>query len=275
MKQDKKDVEIQILKKEFEKLNSIEEKLDFWEQKLDCMYILKEILPDHDFRFKDFDIVPKNGEEIKTLNLKCLDLTIKSRKKSKDRPIDSDVLIKNYQRDIIEVKNKEAFKESTLEWINSIITEKKNPQLTIEEERNEHFLKAYEDYLYYNIEPNYAEEIIDFDEAYEINNGFELAKYHEYVVKGKLHKSLKISQDFQILLLDYLGIGKDIDDSNRRAKLYAQITNRSEETTKRLLTNLNEAKSLENLTSLRKLFTEIELPEQLQIVEKDLENMLK
>lgn len=275
MKQSKDKKEIQALTMEFEQLTSIQDKLDFWKNRLDFLYIHKEILFEDDFRFGNFEILPRNSEDMEALNLKCLDLTIESRKNSRNRPIDSEILIKNYQRDITEVKNKEFLKESTLEWIHDIVKEKKNPELIIDKERNEYFLKAYEDYIFDSIEPNYSNEIIDFDIAYELNNGCELAKYHEYVVKSKIPKPKNITNDIQLLMLEYLGVGEKIDDTTKKAVLYSKIIDKSQETTNQKLSNIDEGKSLENLNYLRKLFMEVGLTEQLRLVENDLKELLK
>lgn len=87
--------------------------------------------------------------------------------------------------------------------------------------------------------------------------------------KSKSKKS-NISHDVQILILHYLGIGKELTNVHR-AKLFAPIMNRNEDVTRQKLSSIETFKTEKNLYFLLKYFESVGFEAQLGTIKKELE----
>jgi hypothetical protein len=92
---------------------------------------------------------------------------------------------------------------------------------------------------------------------------------------GKQKKEEKFSHAVQILILDYLGIGKNINKSTLKAEIYAPLIRRDIETTRQLLSGINEYKNIKNLEIIVEYFTKAGYSDLIELIEKDIHRIKK
>ncbi len=90
-------------------------------------------------------------------------------------------------------------------------------------------------------------------------------------IKKENDKSKKenVTHDVQILILHYLGIGKEFKET-KKAKIYASIINRNEDVTRQKFSFIEKFKTEKNLKFLLKYFEAIDFEEQISTVKKEL-----
>ena len=90
-------------------------------------------------------------------------------------------------------------------------------------------------------------------------------------IKKEKEKSRKdnVSHNVQILILHYLGIGKEFKET-KKAKIYASIINRNEDVTRQKFSSIEKFKTEKNLEFLLKYFGAIDFEEQISTVKKEL-----
>jgi hypothetical protein len=91
----------------------------------------------------------------------------------------------------------------------------------------------------------------------------------------KTGKKVQYSHMVQMLILDYLGIGKDIEDNFEKAEIYAPLIRRDLETTRQYFSKLNTGKNAKNLSIILEYFKKIGFSRQVQLVKKDIDNIKK
>jgi len=82
-------------------------------------------------------------------------------------------------------------------------------------------------------------------------------------------KKENVTHDVQILILHYLGIGKEFKET-KKAKIYASIINRNEDVTRQKFSFIEKFKTEKNLKFLLKYFEAIDFEEQISTVKKEL-----
>ena len=90
--------------------------------------------------------------------------------------------------------------------------------------------------------------------------------------KDKGNVEEKYTHVEQILILDYLGIGKNINTDTQKAKLYGPIIKRDIETTRQKLSSLGYYKNdKESLRKIKKVFENAGLKDYALLVQKDID----
>lgn len=88
-------------------------------------------------------------------------------------------------------------------------------------------------------------------------------------------KEEKYSHYVQMLILDYLGIGKKLKTNVEKAKLYAPLLRRDLKTTEQYFSELKSFKNEKNLLIIIDFFDKAELPTLVQEVKDDLDRLKK
>lgn len=97
--------------------------------------------------------------------------------------------------------------------------------------------------------------------------------FSEIAESKKQSRQENITHDLQILILDYLGIGKELTNV-KKSKLFAAIINRNEDVTRQKLSSLETFKNKRNLKFLLKYFESIGFEEQIGAIKKELEKKI-
>jgi hypothetical protein len=118
---------------------------------------------------------------------------------------------------------------------------------------------------------------IDYKEKEELNK--KIAGLEE-IIKGlekskKPKKEEKFSHAVQILILEYLDFGKNLDKNKVKAEIYGPLIGRNIEATRQLLSGINEAKNIKNLEIIVEYFNKAGYSEKAKIVEKDIDRIKK
>jgi hypothetical protein len=91
----------------------------------------------------------------------------------------------------------------------------------------------------------------------------------------KTVKEGKYSHGIQLLILDYLSIGKQLNTNVEKAKLYAPFIRRDLKTTEQYLTRLNDFKNEKNLELIIDFFSKAGFPALVQEAKDDLDRLKK
>lgn len=262
-----------ILKAEFDQLDSIELKYNFWAEKLERNYFLWAFYEQDNI--KDFQIVPKNESETETLNkLVYSDYSLMART---DKTLNN--LKKSFTENMETSPDKETLIEYELRNIDDYILKRKQisiPDNILQYEKNKFFISGYEGYLLKKKEIDWKERVYQAHLLLEKIQGIEWAKYREYV-KACL-KSKKIQSDIQlngeqkVLALYHLGLGTDIENATTRAMLYHSfIPELNPETIRGLFSRINDHyKKEQNKDMLLEFFRSIKLSSIARLLEDKL-----
>jgi|WetSurMetagenome_2_1015567.scaffolds.fasta_scaffold00174_11 hypothetical protein len=101
-----------------------------------------------------------------------------------------------------------------------------------------------------------------------------LEKELEKLKKQKKEKKEKYSHFVQMLIMEYLGIAKDIQNNYKRADIYAPIIGRDWETTRQYFSKLEGEKTEKNLKIVLEYFKKVGFKEQEEKVQKDLDKII-
>jgi hypothetical protein len=102
---------------------------------------------------------------------------------------------------------------------------------------------------------------------------FDLEKEIEELKEHKKEKKDQYSHIVQMLILDYLGVGKHIENNYQKAEIYAQIIRRDLETTRQYLSKLNGEKNDKNLKTILDFFDRGGFSVQVELVKKDIDRL--
>jgi hypothetical protein len=102
----------------------------------------------------------------------------------------------------------------------------------------------------------------------------DLEKRIKELEANKKLRKYQFSHLVQILILDYLEIGKEFD-SSKRADIYAPIIARDWETTRQYFSKIYEAKNKRNLEIILDYFEKIGFSRQVEMVKKDIDKLKK
>ena len=204
-------IKIEITQKQIEKFNklkSIQSKINFWQTEFNVPYYYWNKIPQGEIQ--SIIVKPKNAEETETLNYLVLryyeetNIVIRNSMKL----FDLEEKKKSFINKIEKVKNKIYFKETEYKEIEKakssfINTGINNPyQFSI----INFFEKSYSDFLYNNQEPDYSERVFEIETLIATENGFRMAQYYKFIEEYKPTNLIDLSLNEKILLLEYLGI---------------------------------------------------------------------
>jgi len=100
-----------------------------------------------------------------------------------------------------------------------------------------------------------------------------LEKQIEELKEAKKEKKNQFSHTVQMLILDYLEIGKHIQNNNIKADIYAPLIGRDWETTRQYFSKLNSEKNSKNLQIILDYFEKGGFPDQVELVKKDIDRI--
>lgn len=275
LKLDLTDQQRNDLKSEFDNLKTIDEKLDFWDEKLkvDFCFFDQHEMSD----IQDFWIEPTNEDDFEYINTRNLNSLKQGLElvQGKNAVISFEELEQDFLTKIETVKNKEPFIEEEITKLDKIF-KKKEIELTQNPfSRSGFFIATYRKYYINDIEPVWNKKIYETRNLLESDRGLTTAKYKEFLedyskqLKTGIPKTPKYTHDQQILMLHYLGLYKDLDNI-KKGILFGGIMNRDAETTRQRFSSLETKKTLKNLNLILSYFTELGFTDQIQIVEKDI-----
>jgi hypothetical protein len=264
------------LEKEFKELGTIEDKFNFWLEKLKLRYCLWLNKPLEEY--KVFKIIPENDQEIEKLNTLSL-----NQYKEIDRMftpaqkiLEFEELKSNFFKKREETANQKNYIEYEIKKIENLVIEKENSKEPFEEELNNFFLFGYKEYYLNNKAPDLKRRVFCIENLLEWFNGYVIAQYHQFL-NVSLKKPVEKDQFLhivQMLILDYLGVGKRIENNSQKAEIYAALIRRDSETTRQYFSKLNDrelAKTAKNLNIILDFFKKAGLPDQIELVKKDIE----
>lgn len=301
--------QMSTLEKEFDSLTTVEERLDFWREKLRFRYTLWSDLEywgkSYAFfeqRLDHFYIRHSSRatvrEETERLNLLMLDevkeMDLISAKK---KLLDFDELKARIDEKISEAVRPIPILENELKLINELIgenrQEEKNPYLNIEIiKRNEikkAWLRGFDEYYYNGKEPDYQRTTSETVFLVGVHNGNTIAKYMEHLESRLKNPSIKkvsaskkeTSLKQQLLMLRHTGMLQYFDGWQQKDKEYflATLLNRSPQTIKEAFIDLyrdrlgNEIWTENNLSFLINHFSKIGLSKETAELKQDLEKL--
>lgn len=262
------------LEEEFKNLRTIEEKFNFWLERLKLHYCLWLNKPLEEY--KVFQIYPENQLEIEKLNTMSLNqYKERFRMFTPARKIlEFEELKSNFYKELEESTNKKNYIEYEIKKIENIVFEKEISKDEFEKELNGFFLFGYKKYYLNNIPPDLQKGIHSIENLLEWYNGYVIAQYHLFL-NVKLKKPVEknqFSHVVQMIILEYLGIGENTKIDRERAEIYAPLINRDVETTRVYFYKLGQEKSIYNLKIVRDYFEKAGLTDKMNRVQEDIES---
>ncbi len=267
--------EITRLLSEFKTLNKLSDKFDFWQTKLKIEYYNSFEQIESDDWISPFVIVPKTAQETEEINNYLIDM-IKEKKPNVFLNIDN--LINEFNHRLNPVDNKIKFVTEEIQRVKSK-AEKPNSITGIKnifapvQIKESYCCQSYENYLFYNIGLDLKEKVYHPSILIKELNGQTWAEYELYLT-DKLNPSKEQTlKEFthieQMLILDYMGIGKNLNNT-KRALLFQAITGRDKETTRQYFSELEKSKKRANLKEIKSLFEKIGYESFAKQVEKEI-----
>jgi hypothetical protein len=141
------------------------------------------------------------------------------------------------------------------------------------------FDKVFNDFYINSIIPDLSGKVYEMEELIVINNGYVLAQYSlwldELLKKPYLAKGQELTHIQQMLILDYLDVGKQIKNDTKKAEIYAQLIRRDAETTRQYFSELGYWKNIKNLSTILEYFKKAGFAKQIKLVEEELDRVMK
>ncbi len=252
-----------ILKTEFDQLQTVEQKYNFWEEKFNIKYA-------YFFTFigveiNDFMIWPKTEPEIAILNrLIYSDYNSLSvgRKQKKDQ-----FCKETFAKEISSIENKEAFVEYEIKRIDDYVFIRKQPSkygVHEEDTNNRFFIAGFENYLLRKQEFDWGEQVYEAPHLLQMIKGIELAKYREFVTNynkaDKKKPEIKLTGEQKFLLLHYLNFGNEVKANTNRSILFELFIDELKSNSIRpMFSDIRKYETEENLYALLSFFKLIKL----------------
>jgi len=267
--------EITRLLAEFKALNKISDKFDFWQTKLNIEYYNSFEQIESNNWLSSFVIVPKTAQETEEINNYLIDMI------TENKPnvfLNIDNLINDFNYRLNPVANKIKFVTEEIQRVKSK-AEKSSSTNGIKnifapvQIKESYYCQSYENYLFYNKEVDLKEKVYHPSILIKELNGQTWAEYELYLA-GKLNPSKEQTiKEFthieQMLIFDYMGIGKDLNNT-KRALLFQAITGKDKETTRQHFSELEKSKKRANLEEIKSLFEKIGYKSYAKQVEKEI-----
>jgi hypothetical protein len=260
--------EINNLLSEFESIKTLEKKLSFWKNKIgfeyyDSLEKLQEeqwILP--------FFIKLDNSHDIEEINNYYIEIF---KDRNPNSLLDIDNLINDFKNKLTKIENEKEFIRIEIDRVKSL-AEKTTPSFKIKSKFS-YYCQEYEDCLLNNKKIDFREKEIKPIYLHQKLNGQTWAEYHLFLEsllnpkkEAKIHTITHVEQ---MLILEYMGLGKELNNT-QRAKLYQPIINRDVKTTRQYFSSLESEKKKANLEYIKELFSNIRLNDIAELVEKDI-----
>ncbi|MDP3643499.1 MAG: hypothetical protein Q8S54_09960 [Bacteroidota bacterium] len=249
------------LKAEFDQLETIEQKYNFWAEKLERNYFLWALYEQDNIQ--DFLICPQNGSETETLNK--LIYSEYSLMTSSNKILND--LKKSFIDQIETSTDKETLVEYELTKIVDYISKRKQVPISenvSQNEKNSFFIRGYEDYLLKKKEIDWQEKVYQAHLLLEKIQGIEWAKYREFVKNylkpEKKQIEIKLNGEQKFLILHHLGFGNELNTDEDRSMLYEFFIDELKlKSIQRLFPNITDHETEKNLDILIDFFRLIKL----------------
>lgn len=280
-----------ILSKEFNKLNSIEQKFNFWREKLRCLYDVDKFVNHPEIEY--FRIIPKDNKEIAIINKLCL------QKFQDNQDIETFEKLKvAFENKLEQTKNKLRLIEVQKRNIDNLVDEKKIYNYKSDKVLNDSFLEAYFDY-YVNLKiPDLSNEVYSIKRLIGLNSGYIFACYHNYLDEllkqernkdNVIKKEPEITVNQQLLILHYLGFinkldslqrigykNKNLPDKDGKDIIISKLLNSKQEYIRtKLSKNCNNIKTQNDIEFVRNIFEELKIQEIVELINNDPDNRFK
>lgn len=271
------------LKAEFDQLETIDQKYDFWKDRFDFDYSQHYSL--EQLSIEDFKIIPKSPLETEEINKRLYnDYVLFFGNGKNDSPENWKVLfIESISKSI----NKEACVELELNRIDDYFFSLKHPQqrkksfgvgYVSTKSASEWFFLGFEQYLINRKEFDWSEKLYHPKVVVDILIGIEWAKYKEfvrtYLKPEKTKPKMKLTGEQQVLALLYLGLGKDIETDVQKGELYEYfIENFKHKSILKVFSNISDFENEKNLDILIDFFRSLKINAIARELEDKLENL--
>lgn len=261
------DSEREALKAEFDNLETINRKYNFWQEKFNYSYAHRGNL--YYESVLDFFIDIKTTDEIEILN------KIVYAECEKNIQEDENSDLANTKSKFLDSLDKYSQKG---EIINGEL-KKIEAKISIKpvNESEDYFILGYKNYLIYHEELDWQNKIYHYSWISAYINGREWAKYKEFVQahlnQKKSKDEFRFSHEVQIMILDYLGFNRNLGNNKEKSKYYAPLLNRTIETTRQKFSSIEEYRTKENLKKILVYLEHLGFNAQANQVKKDLEKL--
>lgn len=271
------------LKAEFDQLETIKQKYDFWKERFNYDYSRHYRLDQ--LSITDFIIVPKNTAETEEINKQLFENYTfyyddgKSSLPTKRKDFFLTVIISS--------KNKENAIELELQEIDDFIRNLNSPQhskkllgVPFTATKSEWFFLGYEQYLRDQKEFDWTEKLYHPKSIKEISIGIEWAKYREFV-KGYLKKKEKpidrrLNGEQKFLVLYYLGFGDELKINTQKSVLFDLFIDELKSSSIRpMLSDVKKYETEENLYAILDYFRLIKFDSKVQYIQGKLDKLKK
>lgn len=216
-----------ILKAEFDQLETIDQKYEFWKTRFDFDY--SEHYRLEQLSIEDFKIIPKNSIETELLNKRCFENYFPTFGNTGDIRLEQ--MKAEFTESINNSMNKQMNVEYELSKIDDYIFNSKQPQSKksllgpkYPQPKSEWFFLGYEQYLLNKKEFDWTEKLLHPKSINEIFSGIEWAKYREFVKTylrpNKKRDDIRLNGEQKFLVLNYLGFGNEIELNTKRSRLF-------------------------------------------------------
>ncbi len=266
------------LEKEFSNLKSIDERMNFWLDKLKIPYYMWSHYPQT--QISNFMIEPKKKNEIEEINKKVLEqIEYRRGGNRKKRTVFNFEEMKEDFLELLEKsQNKSALIEREKERI-KVIREEQCVSKPPAYAQGNFFTTCFDNYFINNEVPDYSKMTHEYQNLVAMNNGFVIAKYlmflNELLEKPITTKKEEPTHILQMMILHYLGIGKGIENNTQKAEFYSTIIRRDVNKTRQMFSNFSDGETEKNFNFLIDFFTKYGFKKEAQLVKYDLNKKFK
>ena len=259
---------IKQLEIEFDQLNSIEEKFNFWSEKLN--------MPFYNWSECEFTsmflISGKSEGETEKINRFSLSQYVKNAGELKKKVYDIVILQNSFYQKYDEIINQSQYIEFEIRKLEQRVAERDGHKDVLHDKTNSYFDNGYSGFYFENKKPELGKEVLEIKRLIALMNGYVFAKYHNFL-KGLQNKPVAKNQFThiqQMLILEYLEIAIHIkDNAAKKAEIYAPIMRRDIETTRQLFSQIRTEKTKKNMSVIYDFFMKNGYPNQAQKVKID------
>lgn len=246
------------LKAEFEKLESVEQKYKFWQERLKRNYYLWAFF--EQTNIQDFSINPTERADIEILNKLIYEDSASFLNPVRKPQVR--VSKTSFMERIESSPEKEALIEYELNIIDEFVSSKRQVQIMPDPENYEKchfFIVGFEDYYLRKKEMDWGEKVYQAHLLAEKLNGIDLAKYREfvknYLKQPKKNPELKLNGEQKFLVLHHLGLGGDLKANTYKSVLFDFFIDELKANTIRpMLSNVKKYETEDNLYALLDFF---------------------
>jgi len=257
------EVELENLKNEFNQLQTINQKYNFWKDKFNISYALWGRVLINGYS-NNFEIIPKNEIETQDLINTILEDALPLFSKRNDIPIKG---MKEQFVKAIEISpNKAAIVDYEVRKIESLVLPKRQTPIIEPDkyERDLYFVRGFENYLFQKREFEDYQNIIAGYLLTEYYKGIQLAKYREFVEcylrKEKSNLKIKLTGEQKVLALIYLRFGDNTTTAVQKADLFEYfIDNFKSKSIQKIFNSTSDYENEKNLDVLIDFFRSLKL----------------